>query len=634
MTQSIVVLSGLLWLVLVFPRAVLGLLINMFDDVSVSVLIANHNSTAFSPVTGVLQGSVLSPHLYSLYINSLPSLLRSGATGATMLPVPGADAPIAINSLLFADDVAVFGSKSEVQRMLDLAAGHSVSLGYRWKPSKCAVLGTAAALAGSPLVLYNEALPVVDEFTYLGMPFRYKGLHAPGILSLRSAGAVKTMALLNSVGVNRNGFSLLALLSPVQDIYFVLSLNMVWPSPISLLVILLLWILLQNRLVGMFVGSTWVNVAKAHYLSSQYQTSLQCPGYRFALRADTLPDDCLLVLLRAHLHYTRLDRFICENPLYQSLPDPVPSSAGLRTTFAAYWQDQVFTSLVITFCTVRALDPDLIDALPPAPPGVHRIDHALNCLPTNASAGPPDFWPALLNLLYAIDCLVHPLAVIAPDPDPASLCYIPYASAARKGAQHRDPARTTKRRLAAGRMFQTTTTKGQQGYQYVYLGRSGKILRSEVRYQLRRAGIDTGRVLDICFPATGVIGILLHIQYVEEFLACMRKCEADHIENFQPLDPNNIADPKYADLAIEEREQLIYEFTNTRALQTLSFLRPLNVSGVGKYFVSAGWISQEELDIAVSEAIGRLAEKEPKKAKFLFKRQKEDHDSNGSAMEL
>ncbi|KAK4513039.1 histone deacetylase and transcriptional regulator, partial [Mucor velutinosus] len=99
-----------------------------------------------------------------------------------------------------------------------------------------------------------------------------------------------------------------------------------------------------------------------------------------------------------------------------------------------------------------------------------------------------------------------------------------YASAARKGAQHRDPARTTKRRLAAGR-------------------RSGKILRSEVRYQLRRAGIDTGRVLDICFPATGVIGILLHIQYVEEFLACMRKCEADHIENFQPLDPNNIADP-------------------------------------------------------------------------------------------
>lgn len=47
-----------------------------------SVLIANHNSTFFSPAKGVLQGSVLSPHLYSLYINSLTSLLRSAATVA------------------------------------------------------------------------------------------------------------------------------------------------------------------------------------------------------------------------------------------------------------------------------------------------------------------------------------------------------------------------------------------------------------------------------------------------------------------------------------------------------------------------------------------------------------------------
>ncbi|KAK4509923.1 uncharacterized protein ATC70_008072 [Mucor velutinosus] len=141
-----------------------------------------------------------------------------------------------------------------------------------------------------------------------------------------------------------------------------------------------------------------------------------------------------------------------------------------------------------------------------------------------------------------------------------------YASAARKGAQHRDPARTTKRRLAAGRMFQTATTKGQQGYQYVYLGRS-----------------------DICFPATGVIGILLHIQYVEEFLACMRKCEADHIENFQPLDPNNIADPKYADLAIEEREQLIYEFTNTVLCKpSLSFVHSTLVALANTLSLLAG----------------------------------------------
>ncbi|KAG1484771.1 hypothetical protein G6F53_013469 [Rhizopus delemar] len=44
----------------------LSLLIHLFDDVSVSVLVSDHSSAPFSPVTGVLQGSVLSPHLYSV----------------------------------------------------------------------------------------------------------------------------------------------------------------------------------------------------------------------------------------------------------------------------------------------------------------------------------------------------------------------------------------------------------------------------------------------------------------------------------------------------------------------------------------------------------------------------------------
>ena len=469
------------------PRPVLGLLINMFDDVSISVLIANHNSAAFTPITGVLQGSVLSPHLYSLYINSLPSLLRSDATGATMLSVPGSDAPVALNSLLFADDVAVLGSKAEVQRMLNLAADHSVSLGYRWKPSKCAVLSAPHASTRNPLSLYGEPLPVVEEFTYLGMPFRYKGLYAPGILSLRGSGAVKTMGLLNSVGVNRNGFSLL-LCARLYKTFIRPKLE--YGLAISHLLFRDFKALdaLQNRLVGMFVGSTWYNVAKHLTCLPSMKHRHNVLATRYALRADTLPNDCLLVLLRRGLRYTRLDRFICQNPLYLSLPNPPPAStAALKVVFDDYWQDQVdrqlasaaasgsqtllracrpsatrsdpilylpigrsarsrlvrwrlgrFTNMReecpctsgeyisrdhLLYC--RALNPELIDALPPAPIGVHRIDHALNCLPDKVSAGPPYFWSALLQLLHAIDCLVHPLAVIAPDRDPGSLWFAP-----------------------------------------------------------------------------------------------------------------------------------------------------------------------------------------------------------------
>ena len=70
---------------------------------------------------------------------------------------------------------------------------------------------------------------------------------------------------------------------------------------------------------------------------------------------------------------------------------------------------------------MSALDRALLDALPSAPFGVNRTDHALNCLPERASADPPYYWSALMLLLHAIDRLVHPLAVIPDDPDPGSL---------------------------------------------------------------------------------------------------------------------------------------------------------------------------------------------------------------------
>ena len=468
------------------PRPVLGLLINMFDEVSVSVLIANHNSAAFSPVTGVLQGSVLSPHLYSLYINSLPGALRAAASGASMICAPGMTNSIAINSLLFADDVAIFGRRSDVQHMLDLASDHSISLGYRWKPSKCAVLGSPNAATGHRLTLYNEPLPIVEEFTYLGMPFRYKGLFAPGIRSLRASGAIQVMALLNSVGVNRTGFSLL-LCSRLYKAFIRPKLE--YGLAISHLSFRDFKDLddVQNRLVGMFVGSSWFNVAKHITCLPSMKHRYNVLATRFALRAATLPEDCLLVILRNALSYTRLDKYICENKLYQSLPDPIPSAAGLVSVFNEYWQDQVdrqmdaaavsgsntllracrpsvarpdpilylpigrsarsrlvrwrlgrFTNMREEcpcmsplgvhisrdhFLTCRALDGELLDALPSAPFGINKIDHALNCLPVKSSAGPPPYWSALLSLLHAIDCISHPLAVIAPDPDPGSLWF-------------------------------------------------------------------------------------------------------------------------------------------------------------------------------------------------------------------
>ncbi|KAK4514734.1 uncharacterized protein ATC70_002336 [Mucor velutinosus] len=209
---------------------------------------------------------------------------------------------------------------------------------------------------------------------------------------------------------------------------------------------------------------------------------------------------------------------------------------------------------------------------------------------------------------------------------------ISYSAIAKKAAHRPDPTKATKRKLAAGRLFKTSATKGPQGYQYVYIGRSGKILRSEIRRTLKAIGVDTSRILDINFPASEAIGILLHTQYVAEFLALLRASESEILEDFDPLNPANIADPKYDAYSEHDRMDLIAEMVNARSVDALSHIRPLNVSSVGRWFLDLGWIGQAELDEAVAGAMDRLQEKDPKKAAFLFKRRRDT--STDSEMEI
>ena len=207
-----------------------------------------------------------------------------------------------------------------------------------------------------------------------------------------------------------------------------------------------------------------------------------------------------------------------------------------------------------------------------------------------------------------------------------------FVAVAKKAAHRPDPTKATKRKLAAGRLFKTSANNGPHGYQYVYIGRSGKILRSRIRRTLKTIGVDTSRILDINFPASDAIGILLHTQYVDEFLSLLRASESDILTDFEPLHPANIADPKYQDLTENERIALIAEMVNARSLDALSHLRPHNVISVGHWFLDQGWIDQAELAEAVAEAMGRLQETDPNQAAFLFKRH--CADPKDSEMEL
>lgn len=59
------------------PKALICLLQNIFDEVHIEILLNSANSFRFPPNIGVLHSSILSPFLYSIYINEFPKLLRS-----------------------------------------------------------------------------------------------------------------------------------------------------------------------------------------------------------------------------------------------------------------------------------------------------------------------------------------------------------------------------------------------------------------------------------------------------------------------------------------------------------------------------------------------------------------------------
>ena len=203
-------------------------------------------------------------------------------------------------------------------------------------------------------------------------------------------------------------------------------------------------------------------------------------------------------------------------------------------------------------------------------------------------------------------------------------------SAAAPAKKARAPS--TKKRAAAARAFMSPGAKGPQGFKYVYLGRSRKINRSEVRSRLRRIGVDTGRVLDISFPASGVLGVLMHVQYVEQFTAVMQKAGAELISDFDPLDPVHLADPKFASLSADQRADQLHELVHSRALDTLSFLRPLVVGSVARSFLEWGWIDESDLHAAVSEASARHQAANPNSKSFAFS--KTGSDDSDSVMSL
>ena len=172
----------------------------LFDHNSAQLVIAQKRSRPFPLPAGVLQGSVLSPLLYSIYLDPLAEKLRDLGP---RICLPHSPDTSGINALMYADDIAIIAKSSrDMTWLLKLAEEDSIARGYRFSPAKCVIVGQD----GSRQRLYGSEIPRAYSFCYLGIDVDCRGIQEKNHARRRCEKAEKSAVMLNRAGARFRNF--------------------------------------------------------------------------------------------------------------------------------------------------------------------------------------------------------------------------------------------------------------------------------------------------------------------------------------------------------------------------------------------------------------------------------------------
>ena len=102
----------------------------MYSVVQSAVLVGEDQTEWFDLSTGVRQGCVMSPILFSLFINGLARKINEVGKG---VEVGGRQ----VRLLMYADDIVLLAESAEdLQRMLDVVTAYSTQWRFRLNPKK------------------------------------------------------------------------------------------------------------------------------------------------------------------------------------------------------------------------------------------------------------------------------------------------------------------------------------------------------------------------------------------------------------------------------------------------------------------------------------------------------------------
>jgi hypothetical protein len=150
------------------------LLIELFTNTKSTIAINGVETDTLTHRAGVLQGSVLSPILYSSYINSLASYTRD----AIMSHRDEEDIDLQ-TTFMYADDIAIIArDDDELEAALAACERNSEDMHYRFNVGKCEVMNTQR-----PHKIYGIEVPRCNTFKYLGITMNDEGIYWDGHLN-------------------------------------------------------------------------------------------------------------------------------------------------------------------------------------------------------------------------------------------------------------------------------------------------------------------------------------------------------------------------------------------------------------------------------------------------------------------
>lgn len=171
----------------------------LFDHNSAQVVVNGRKSSPYHIESGVLQGSVLSPCLYSIFIDDLAKELEKHYK----IKIGSAE----INCTMYADDIALFADEAwKLQELLHVCTTHAEKNRYLFNSAKCESISDE----GNIFTIHNEPMPSTKLFKYLGVEMGRYGIDYKQYLARRIEETKRAADKLIGMGMNLGGFPLKA----------------------------------------------------------------------------------------------------------------------------------------------------------------------------------------------------------------------------------------------------------------------------------------------------------------------------------------------------------------------------------------------------------------------------------------